>query len=424
MFLRSALTPDLTGTTSDLVNPSQWLIDILGGNKTSSGESVNEITAMMNSNVYSVLSILAGDIAKLPINLFKDTKDGPVLDESHPAHALLSLKPNPLMTAYNWKEVSAVNFGAWGNAYSWIEFGADGYPSAIWPLDPGRTQLYVDPTTGAVYYTTQFIGGRYVKLMPYEVLHFRYISRNGLLGLSPISAAREEIGMQQAATKYIGSFYQSGTTTRGILKVPSDLNDTAKAAVRSEWRMINGGLANANEVAILKPGWEFQNLTMPLQDAQFIETRKFGILEIAKLYKMPPHKLGQLDRATFSNIEQQSLDYVKTTLLPILTNWEQEIKVKLFTDKEQRKYTPRFNVDEELRGDSVSRGQYVKSMIEAGVFTINDGLRHEKKPTIGEAGDKHYMSLNYTTIDQIEELQMLKAKHGPTKGGENNNGGA
>ncbi|WP_143287139.1 phage portal protein, partial [Caenibacillus caldisaponilyticus] len=239
------------------------------------------------------------------------------------------------------------------------------------------------------------------KLAWYDVFHLKYPGKSGLKGLSPISVLREDLGSQQAAKKFIGAFWANGTASRGVLKVPTALKKEAKEKAREEWQKLNTGLTNAHKIAILDGGMEYQSISMPLEDAQFIEQQKFGVLEVAKVYKIPAHKLNQLDRATFSNIEQQSLDYVKNTLQPIVTNWEQEINYKLFTPLEQKRYYAKFNLTSELRGDAASRAAFYKSMWEIGAYSINDIRTLEEQDGIGEEGDRHYVPANYAPIDAM-----------------------
>lgn len=411
---RSADEPDVTSSQS-------WWGDLFGGRMTASGERVTESTALLNSNVYTCAAILGGDIGKLPIQVFKRKGVGVTKDTSHPVARLLGVQSNPYMTAYIFKELMQVHQAVWGNAYAWIEWDESGYPKALWPLDPARTEVKVDTSTGEVWYSTVTGNGQAWKLPPHDVLHFKSISRNGLQGISPISVIREELGVQQAQKKFIGSFYSNGTTTRGILKTSANqlLKPEAREAVRNEWQAANSGQQNAFKVAVLETGWDYESLGMPLADAQFIETSKFGIAEVAKIYKIPPHKLGQLDRATFNNIEQQSLDYVKNTLTPICTNHEQEIVIKLFTAQEQKKYYVKYNMAAELRGDSQSRADYFEKMIRMGVYSINNVLELDERDGIGELGDRHYISLNYVPLEKQDEYQMAKAKSGSPKGGEN-----
>ncbi|RFB32019.1 phage portal protein [Brevibacillus sp. VP] len=400
---------------SDLQNPKDWLVNLLGGSTTYSGERVTSDTALLNSNVYTCASILGGDIGKLPIQIFTRKGDRIERDRNHPVTSLLGIRPNPYMSAYTFKELLQVHLMLWGNAYALIDWGWDGRPEALWPLNPSVTEVTTDPKTGEVWYVTTLPSGEQRKIPWFDLLHLKAISKTGLKGISPVSVIREKIGIQQASDKFIGAFYANGTTSRGILKVPDILQPEAKDRTREEWQKLNSGLNNAHKVAILDGGLDYQSLGMPLKDAEFIETQKFGIGEIAKIYKIPPHKLGQLDRATFSNIEHQSIEYVKNTLQPIITNWEQEIDYKLFTSKERKQYYSKFNVESELRGDSQSRAQYYKDMVSISAITFNEVREKENQNGYGEIGDRPIIPLNVTWLDQLEELQKTKASKGGNK---------
>nr|WP_067924932.1 phage portal protein [Alicyclobacillus shizuokensis] len=404
---------------SDLTNPADWLISIFGGEPTYSGERITADSALMNSNVYACASILGGDIGKLPIQIFKQSRGSLSKDIEHPVAQLLGSRPNPYMSAYTFKELIMLHLVAWGNAYAAIDWGFDGRPTALWPLDPAATDVVLDPVTGDLWYTTVIPTGEMRKLAWHDVFHLKYPGKSGLKGISPISVLREELGAQQAAKKFAGAFWANGTASRGVLKVPAALKKEAKDKAREEWQKLNSGLTNAHKIAILDGGIEYQSISMPLEDAQFIEQQKFGVLEVAKVYKIPAHKLNQLDRATFSNIEQQSLDYVKNTLQPIVTQWEQEINYKLFSPSEQKRYYAKFNLTSELRGDAASRAAYYKSMWEVGAYSINDIRALEEQDGIGPDGDKHFVPLNYVPVGLIEEvLGSHGGKAAAAKGGE------
>lgn len=406
MFFRDLISslPD-----SDFLNPQGWLVDLFGGEKTASGKNVNGDSALTNSNVYTCASILGGDIGKLPINIYKSKTNGLEKDTSHPVSQILGIRPNPYMSAYTFKELLQVHLATWGNAYAYIEWDWDGRPKYLWPLNPALTDVRIDLENGQIWYFTTLLTGEMLTVPWHDMFHLKLLSRNGLKGLSPISIIREEIGTQESIKQFIGSFYANGTATRGVLKVPTQLSPDAKDKARGEWQKLNSGLTNAHKIAILDAGLDYSSIGMPLEDAQYIETVKMGILEIAKIYKIPAHKLNQLDRATFSNIEQQSLDYAKNTLQPILTQWEQEINYKLFTPSEQKKYYSRFNLTTELRGDSASRSAFYKSMWEVGAYSINDIRELEDRDSIGAEGDKHYVPLNYYPAGEPR----------PAKGGDN-----
>jgi len=406
-----------------LLNPKQWLLDLFGVSNTSSGERITNDKALLNSNVYTCASILGGDIGKLPLQVFKRRGNGIEKDDSHPVTRLLGVRSNPHMSAYTFKELMQVHVTVWGNGYANIEWETsgpnNGRPKALWPLDPSKTDVHVDNVTGEVWYVTTLPSGELRKIKHTDILHFKAISKSGLKGITPIAVIREELGVQQAQRKFLGSFYSNGTATRGILKLPAGatLDKPAREKARDEWQKANSGLNNAHRIAILDAGMEYQNLGMPLNDAQFIETSKFGIAEVAKIYKVPGYKLGLTD-VKFSNMENQSLEYVKSTLQPIMTNWEQECDYKLFTELERRRFYTKFNVAGELRGDSTSRAAYYKEMIAMGVYSINEVRELEERDNIGEMGDRHFVSLNYVSLEKMDQYQALKAGLKSEKGGE------
>ena len=242
------------------------------------------------------------------------------------------------------------------------------------------------------------------------MLHIRNIGITGLKGMSPISVARETIGSQMASQKYVSKFYKNGTTAKGVLTVPGvTLKPEAKKIVREEWEKMNTGMTNANRIAILDSGITYQDLTMSQADAQFIETQKLNTTDIARIYNVPPHMIGDLEHATFSNIEHQAISFVKNTLQPLLVSWEQAIQYQLFTPTEQKKYYCKYNVDSELRGDSKSRAEYYEIMERIGAYNIDEIRNKEDLSELENGlGKKHLISLNYTLLELLEEYQMGK----------------
>ena len=397
---------------SDLLNPAAWLISALSGED----GSITAKQAARNSNVYACVSILADDIAKLPIHTF--TVDGGRDEgQKHPAARLLYERANPLMSAFTFKQTLQAHLGLYGNAYALIAWGPSGYPDALWVLDPSVTVPRLDVGTGQLTYHTHDRAGRQYVLEPSDVLHLRAMTLNGIVGVPPWKTLVPELDGQKATKEFIRNFYKNGTHVSGVLQASTKIDAEAKNKLRDEWDKIYG-TENAGKVAVLDMGLDYKPLGMQLDQAQFIETQKFGINEVAKVYRVPPHKLAQLDRATYANAEAMGLDYIKTTLLPIFTQWEQEINYKLFTETERTKYYVKFNAAAELRGDSAMRAQYYKQMLETGVYTINEVRAMEEQLAIGENGDKHFVSLNYTTLDNLEALQLAKAGSARLKGGE------
>ena len=332
---------------------------------------------------------------------------------AHPVAKLLYERPNPFMSAFVFKQTIQGHVGIYGNGIAYIEWGKDGYPTALWPLDPVRTSVALDVSTGKLQYRTQNARGEVFDLQPEDVLHFKAFTKDGIVGIPPWKTLVDELDSQNAIKSFISDFYRNGTLSSGVLKTATKLNAEAKQKIREEWEKLNSGTNNAGHVAVLDVGLDFQQLGMQLDQAQFLDTQKFGITEVAKVYRVPPHKLAQLDRATYANAEAMGLDYIKTTLLPIFTQWEQEINYKLFTDKERASFYVKFNAAAELRGDSTARAGYYRDMLNNGIYTINEIREMEEMDGIGADGDKHFVSLNYTTLENLG-----KPIDTPPKGGE------
>ncbi|KRU14807.1 phage portal protein [Bacillus pumilus] len=400
---------------STTIDGFSQLINLFGGRETASGERVSESNSLVQPDIFACVNVLSDDIAKLPIHTFKKDGQGVNRNPNHPSAYAIYARPNPYMTAYVWKKLMMTQVLTWGNAYSMIEFGAHGFPENLYPLRPDATNAYIHPESGMIWYQTT-VNGRMTELYEHQVLHFKGLSTDGIHGKSPIGVVREHIGAQAAATKYNAKLYKNEATPRGILKVPSFLDEKPKENVRKEWKRVNQG----ENIAIIDNGLEYQSIAMPLQEAQFVESMKFNKAQIAMIYKVPLHKLNELDKATFSNIEHQSLEYVKNTLQPWIVNFEQELNIKLFTDNDQKAgHYVKFNVDSELRGDSKTQAEYFKTMSEAGLLNKNE-IRDliERNPI--EHGEKYLSSLNYVFLDFMEEYQRLKAGSA-MKGGDSKN---
>lgn len=401
--------------TSDLKNPSKWLIDLIGTKDTYSGENVTTDVAMNIAAVYACIRILSNHVAMLPLNLYQETRGKKKKIHDHPIAKLIEIRPNPYMTPFQFKQTMEAHRQLYGNAYAEIEWGKDGYPKALWILNPLVTKVVMEKDNNGnlkkYWVQTSLVNGQVVYL-PYEsILHIKGLSTNGIVGKSPIDVARETIGIQIAGQKFTGKFYANGTMSSGVLKVPQALNPEAKQVIRQEWEKFNNGLDNSHRVAILDAGLDYQSLGIKQCDAQYIETQKFSIAEIARIFNVPPHMLADLERATFSNIEQQSLEFVRDTLSPLLISWEQELQYRLFTEEEIeiKKYYFKYNLNSLLRGDSTNRAAYYEKMINLGIYSINEVRELEDKDKI-KNGDKHYMSLNYIDIDLMNEYQKQKVK--------------
>jgi HK97 family phage portal protein len=417
MLVKSLLeTKNSTTETTDLTNPAPWFMKLFGYDS-ASGEKVTVESSLTVPTVYACVNILANSVAKLPFQTFRKTSNGRQRDSKHQVAKVLENRPNPFQNPFVFKHLIETHRNLWGNAYININWGADGRPKELWLLNPSVTEPYVDVSTNTLWYFTTLPDGKYVKIGEGDIIHLKALSTDGLKGKAPIQVARESIGSSQAAQKFKGKFFKNGAANSGVLKVPGLLNSEAKKVVRAEWEKANTGLNNAQRIAILDAGLDFQSISMPLKDAQFIEGMKYDKEEIATIFNIPLHMVNQLDRATFSNIEQQSLDFIQNTLSPILIQYEQEFSYKCFSFNELKRYYLKFNLNSLLRGDSVTRANFYEKMLDKGVYSINKVLELEDEDGIGSLGDIHRVDLNHVSIEIADEYQLAKAG-APSKGGE------
>ena len=310
--------------------------------------------------VYSCVRILSEAVASLPVHIYKYNDSGgkeKALD--HPLYFLLHDEPNPEMTSFAFRETLMTHLLLWGNAYAQIIRNGKNEIIGLYPLMPDRMTVDRDEN-GKLYYEYQLssddahtMKGSTVVLQPKDVLHIPGLGFDGLVGYSPIAMAKNAIGLAIAAEEYGSKFYANGAAPSGVLEHPGVLKDPGK--VRESWNATFGGSANSNKVAVLEEGMKYTPISISPNEAQFLETRKFQINEIARIFRVPPHMVGDLEKSSFSNIEQQSLEFVKYTLDPWVSRWEQNMMRSLLTAEEKSTYFIKFNVDGLLRGDYQSR---------------------------------------------------------------------
>ena len=316
----------------------------------------------------------------------------------HPLYYLLHDEPNPEMTSFVFRETLMSHLLIWGNAYAQIIRDGSGRVLSLYPLLPDKMEVDRDEH-GRLFYTytrntdenPNFNEYGRVRLKPEDVLHIPGLGFDGLVGYSPIAMAKNAVGMTLACEEYGASFFENGATPGGVLEHPGVLKDPAK--VRESWHSVYGGSKNAGKVAVLEEGMKYQQIGIPPEEAQFLETRKFQIDEIARLYRIPPHMVGDLDKSSFSNIEQQSLEFVKYTLDPWVIRWEQSIQKALFLPQEKKEYFVKMNVDGLLRGDYESRMKGYSIGIQNGFMCPNDIRRLESMDLIPvEEGGEFFLT--------------------------------
>ena len=361
------------------------------------GKRVNERSAMQMTAVYSCVRILAEAVAGLPLHLYRYKEDGgkeKALD--HPLYLLLHDEPNPEMSSFVFRETLMTHLLLWGNAYAQIIRNGRGEVMALYPLMPDRMavdrddkgQLYYEYTTSAD--DAPISKGSIVRLKPSDVLHIPGLGFDGLVGYSPIAMAKNAIGLAIATEEYGSKFFANGAQPSGVLEHPGTIKDPQR--VRDSWMSQFGGSANSNKIAVLEEGLKYTPISISPEQAQFLETRKFQINEIARIFRLPPHMVGDLEKSSFSNIEQQSLEFVKYTLEPWLVRWEQSIQRTLFSADEKKRYFVRFNVEGLLRGDYASRMNGYAVGRQNGWMSANDIRELENLDRIpAEEGDDLYL---------------------------------
>ena len=371
----------------------------------SSSKRVNERSAMQMTAVYSCVRILAEAVAGLPLHLYRYKEDGgkeKALD--HPLYLLLHDEPNPEMSSFVFRETLMTHLLLWGNAYAQIIRNGRGEVMALYPLMPDRMavdrdnkgQLYYEYTTSAD--DAPISKGSIVRLKPSDVLHIPGLGFDGLVGYSPIAMAKNAIGLAIATEEYGSKFFANGAQPSGVLEHPGTIKDPQR--VRDSWMSQFGGSANSNKIAVLEEGLKYTPISISPEQAQFLETRKFQINEIARIFRVPPHMVGDLEKSSFSNIEQQSLEFVKYTLEPWLVRWEQSIQRTLFSADEKKRYFVRFNVEGLLRSDYASRMNGYAVGRQNGWMSANDIRELENLDRIPaeEGGDLYLINGNMTKL--------------------------
>ena len=382
----------------------------LGG--TSSGKYVTERSAMQMTAVYCCVRILSEAVASLPLQFYRYTDyGGKEKAVDHPLYFLLHDEPNPEMTSFIFRETLMTHLLLWGNAYSQIIRNGKGEVVALYPLMPDRMKVDRDEHGRLYYEYTVYDAddvdgrkgtnkvGRTVRLQPHDVLHIPGLGFDGLVGYSPIAMAKNAIGLAIATEEYGSKFFANGAAPSGVLEHPGTIKDPSK--VRESWQATFGGSGNANKIAVLEEGMKYTPISISPEQAQFLETRKFQIDEIARIFRVPPHMIGDLEKSSFNNIEQQSLEFVKYTLDPWVSRWEQAMVRALLTPDEKKKYFFKFNVDGLLRGDYQSRMNGYATARQNGWMSANDIRELENLDRIPaeQGGDLYLINGNMTKLE-------------------------
>lgn len=384
-------------------------------------------SALKIAVVYACVRILSESVAKLPIKIYQEDESGIQKQTKHQISQLLKLRPNPFMSAYDFKKCIEAQNAMFGNAYASIEFDRKGNVVGLWPMDSSKMKIVVDNDTSIsgilqpkslVRYQVD-LGYEQRKLSTDEVLHFKGgITLDGIVGLSPLDYLKSTLENGGSANKFVNNFYKQGLQVKGIVQYVGDLDEKAKRNFRDKFEGMASGLNNSHRVALLPIGYQFQPIALNMHDAQFLENTQLTIRQIAAAFGIKMHQLNDLSRATFNNTTEQQKEFYTDTLQPILTMYEQEMTYKLFLEEElQEGYHVEFNVDAILRSDLKTRYEAYRIGVQGGFLTPNEPRAKENLPP-QEGGDQLYLNGSSVPITQAG-VAYKKGGDGTGQGEEN-----
>ena len=360
-----------------------------------SGVNVSEKTSVALTAVWSCVRLLSESIASLPINVYKTDKNGSkFIDKNNPLNKLISIAPSKLYTRYNFVTTIMTHLLLYGNAYAKIIRNGGARPIELKICDPETIEPFISEEDGLVYYKSD--KGLY---SDNEILHLVGFSFDGIKGLSPIQACQQALGIGLASQQFGANFFGRGANLAGVLEHPARLSDDAANRLRESFNNRFAGINNSHQTAVLEEGVKFKPIGLPLADAQFIENRRFGVEEVARIFRCPNHLINDLSKSSFNNIEQQSLEFVKYSLNPYMVSLESEFNKKLLSEREKNTHFFKFQTNELLRGDANSRAEYFKKLFEVGAISPNEIRTLEDLNKI-DNGDKHYVPLNLGELGQ------------------------
>ena len=401
-----AIFPTFLGKESRAKSPSDdfWYHPAGYGAPTSAGVRVDEKTALKYLTLFSCVSLIAGDIARLPLNLYKKRTDGgkdTITD--HRLYDLLHNAPNPETTSFNYREALQGHLLLWGNGYSQIERAPNGRVIALWQL-PDPSQVIVERENGQIVYKYKNADGDEVTRSRDEIFHIPGYGFNGLYGLSMISVAREAIGLGMSTEKYGSLFFGQGTQPSGTIEMDDFLGDKREIYLEHLKKGYEG-LGKSHKVMLLEGGMKYKPMSIPLNDAQFLDTRNFQKTEICGMYHVPLHKIAvHGSNSNFNNLEQENQGYVDSCIIHWVTRWETQISLQLLTEGERRSGLYfKFNLNALLRGDSVARGDFYSKLSQVGGITPNE-IRAKEDMNPIDGGDQSFVMLNMVPLDKTAEL--------------------
>lgn len=376
------LKGEVTGQTSTVDRPEYWLTNALSGGPVASGVAVNDNTALTCSTILAIVTVLSQDLAKLPLKVWRLLSNGdrqPL--PRHPVARLLR-RPNRWQTAFEFISFLVLWIVLRGNAYAWKRREGNRVVELV-PIRADRVTINVDPESAEIFYAVArgdewemaALRGAPQMISAEDMLHVKGESRNAYQGMSLVGLLREGVGLSLAMERHGSTMFGRGTVLSGFLKTEEELGEPAIKRLSTQWQQLFGGGGNSWKTPVLEKGMTYEKLGMSSEDSQFLESRQFQVVDIARPYRIPLHKLQDLTRSTFNNIEHQSLEYYTDALMPQAERFEGAFENSLFTETEQDELEIEFEFDRILRGDFKTRMEGLQIQADTGAIDLNEFRR-------------------------------------------------
>lgn len=353
---------------SSLTKPERWVKELFGFEETEAGVSITAESSLRCTAVLACVRVLSESVASLPLHVYRRDGESRHRATEHPLYRVLHQQPNPMQTSYDWRALAMVHLLLWGNSYNEIVRDGEGNVMELWPIRPDHITLKAEG--GRVNYEVLANGER-VTLPSNQVLHLRGLSTDGLVGLSPIQAARQSIGLSLAAERFGAAYFGKGSRVGGILTTPQSATPEQIKAMRQAWDSAHTGPEFVHRIAILSGEMKFEPFKVNNEEAQFLETRQFGVEDICRIFRVPPHMVADLSKANYSNIDALDRAFVQHSLTPWLASQEQAFTTRLLKPTEQDAYFCEHDLKGVLRGDHESRMRGYFVGIQAGIYSPN-----------------------------------------------------
>ena len=393
---------------SSITGSRGWHGGMFGSFRNSAKETVNNETALTVSGVYAAIRNISEDVAKLPLKIYRKQGASKFDESNHPVYKLLQYKPNPEMSAMSFRETLNAHAMGWGNGYAFIQRDVFGNPVELWPLRPDRITIK-RTDSGDLYYNVLDDNGHTNSIWPQNMLHVNGFGSDGVRGYNLIQFMSECVASGIAMDKFSSAFFGNGLNSQGHLTHPGNLSDEAQGRLKKQMGDEFSSAGQSHKMMVFEEGMAYVKNTIDPKASQMIESRAFSVNEFCRWLRIPPHKVAELSHATFSNIEQQNIDYVTDGLTGWFKRWEQELWIKLLNPAEQKQgFYFEHNAEGLLRGDVATRYTAYSTAWDRGILSINE-IRSKENLNPIDGGDQHFVPMNFTPLNQAGMTDSIVA---------------